>query len=257
MKKQPLILIVDDDPDILEGVQAILETRPYRLMTARDGLQCLECIRHEPPDLLLLDMLMPRMDGFAVIRELRSDPKYAGLPILILTTVIEDAAYRRYELETGKAMDVQGFVEKPAPPGELLRLVSAVVDQPYILVVEDDPDILEGITTVLESQPYRVASARDGEQCLCMIRKRVPDLLLLDLLMPKMDGFAVIRELRGSPATLDVPIVVLTTVVEDASRRRYQLETGQDMRVQAYLQKPIPPDELLRRVAEFLPQTVP
>jgi CheY-like chemotaxis protein len=252
MKKQPLILIVDDDPDILEGIQSILETRPYRLVTARDGLQCLERIRQEAPDLLILDMLMPRMDGFAVIRELRTDPRFAGLPIMVLTTVIEDAAYRRYELETGRAMDVQEFIEKPAPPAELLRRVSALVDQPYILVAEDDPDILEGITTVLSSQPYRVASARDGEQCMCMIRKRPPDLLILDLLMPKMDGFAVIRELRGHPETADVPIMVLTTVVEDASRRRYQLETGQDMSVQGYLQKPMPPDQLIQRVAEAL-----
>ncbi|OGO10365.1 MAG: hypothetical protein A2Y93_17100 [Chloroflexi bacterium RBG_13_68_17] len=255
MKRQPLILIVDDDPDILDGVKAILETRPYRLQTARDGLQCMERVRAEPPDLLILDMLMPRMDGFAVIRELRSDPRFAGLPILVLTTVIEDAAYRRYELETGRSMDVQAFIEKPVAPGELLRRVSAVVDQPYVLVAEDDPDILEGITTVLNSQPYRVATARDGEQCVCMARKRPPDLLILDLLMPRKDGFAVIRELRGDPSTADIPILILTTVVEDASRRRYQLETGRDMSVQGYLQKPVPPDELVRRVAAALPKS--
>ncbi|MCK4692870.1 MAG: response regulator, partial [Anaerolineales bacterium] len=116
MKMPPYVLIADDDPDILEGITAILETRPYRLATARDGLQCMEQIRQELPDLLILDMMMPRMDGFAVIRELRANPEYAGLPVIILTTVIEDAAYQRYELETGVAMDVQAYLEKPTSP---------------------------------------------------------------------------------------------------------------------------------------------
>ncbi len=252
MSEQPLILIADDDPDIREGISAVLETRDYRLATANDGLQCMELIRQETPKLLILDMMMPRMDGFAVIRELRGDPQYAGLPIIILTTVIEDAAYRRYELETGIAMDVEAYIEKPAPPGELLRHVSAIVDQPYIIVADDDPDILEAITTILGTQSYQIATAIDGMKCLDLVRKRKPDLLILDLLMPRMDGFAVIRALRSEPTYADLRIIVLTTVVEDASRRRYELETGQDMDVEAYLQKPVAPDVMLRLVEEAL-----
>ncbi len=252
MSEKPYILIADDDPDILEGITAVLESKPYRLATAKDGLECMQRIREETPDLLILDMMMPRMDGFAVILELRSDPQYAGLPVIILTTVVEDAAYRRYELETGAAMEAQAYIEKPASPEELLRHVSAIVEQPYIIVADDDPDVLEAVRTILESQPYQVATARDGEKCLEMVRKRKPDLLLLDLLMPRMDGFAVIRELRSEPAYADLPILVLTTVVEDASRRRYELETGRDMAVHAYLQKPVAPDQLLTRVAEAL-----
>ena len=124
--------------------------------------------------------------------------------------------------------------------------------RPYILIVDDDPDILEGIVTILESQPYRLATARDGKKCMEMITREIPNLLILDLLMPRMDGFAVIRELRSDPATAMLPIMVLTTVVEDASRRRYQLETGLDLAVAAYLQKPVPPAELLQGVAAVL-----
>jgi two-component system alkaline phosphatase synthesis response regulator PhoP len=252
MKKQPLILLVDDDPDILETMKAVLESRPYRLATARDGQQCLARVQEEPPDLILLDMLMPRMDGFAVIKELRHDPRYAGIPVVVLTTLLEDAAYRRYELETGRAMEVQAYLEKPTPPAELLRTVGAIVDQPYIIIADDDPDILDALSTILRSGPYRIATARDGEAALALVRKRQPDLLVLDLLMPKKDGFAVIRELRADPSIAELPILVLTTVVEDASRRRYALETGRDMAVQAYLQKPAPPAELMRVVAELL-----
>lgn len=123
MKKNLSILIVDDDPDILDGILMILESREYHLRTARDGLQCLQLLKEEVPDLLILDLLMPRMDGWGVIREVRSDPRYQKMPIMILTTVIEDASRRRYELETGHSMDIQAYIEKPAKPSQLLDMV--------------------------------------------------------------------------------------------------------------------------------------
>lgn len=128
MNHEPYILIVDDDPDILEGILAILETQPYRLATARDGKKCMEMIAQEVPDLLILDLLMPRMDGWGVIREMRSEPHFANVPILVLSTVIEDASRRRYELETGLAMEVQDYVQKPARPDDLLRRVERLLN---------------------------------------------------------------------------------------------------------------------------------
>ena len=121
--RKPYILIVDDDPDILDGILTILESQPYRLQTARDGKKCMDMIAQEPPDLLILDLLMPRMDGWGVIREMRCEPRFAHVPILVLTTVIEDASRRRYELETGMAMDVQDYIQKPARPAELIRRI--------------------------------------------------------------------------------------------------------------------------------------
>ena len=123
MEKMPYILIVDDDPDILEGILTILESQPYRLATARDGKKCIEMIEEDIPDLLILDLLMPRMDGWGVIREMRSEPRFASVPIMVLTTVIEDASRRRYELETGMAMDVQDYVQKPARPADLIKSI--------------------------------------------------------------------------------------------------------------------------------------
>ncbi|HLE50777.1 MAG TPA: response regulator [Anaerolineales bacterium] len=127
MEKRSYILIVDDDPDILEGIVTILESQPYRLATARDGKKCMEMITQEIPDLLILDLLMPRMDGWGVIREMRSEPRYTHVPIMVLTTVIEDASRRRYELETGMAMDIQDFVQKPANPADLLQRVEKLL----------------------------------------------------------------------------------------------------------------------------------
>jgi CheY-like chemotaxis protein len=252
MKKEPYVLVVDDDPDILDSLVTVLESLPVRLKTARDGRQCLERVEEQVPDVLILDLLMPRLDGWAVIKELRSSPKYAALSIMVLTTVIEDASRRRYELETGLEMDVQDYIEKPVAPADLIKRVTALLEQPYILVVDDDPDVVEGIMAVLKSQPYRLASASDGRKCMAMIERNIPDLLILDLLMPRMDGWAVIRKLRGNPRYMGLNIMVLTTVVEDASRRRYELETGMTMDVQAYLEKPVPPNVLLRRVRKLL-----
>jgi two-component system alkaline phosphatase synthesis response regulator PhoP len=127
LPREPYILVVDDDPDILEGIIMILETQPYRLATARDGKKCMQMIANEIPDLLILDLLMPRMDGWGVIREMRSEPRYANVPILVLTTVVEDASRRRYELETGMAMDVQDYVQKPARPTDLLKRVEKMI----------------------------------------------------------------------------------------------------------------------------------
>lgn len=129
MEKEAYILIVDDDPDILEGILTILETQPYRLATARDGKKCMEMIAEDIPDLLILDLLMPRMDGWGVIREMRSEPRYADIPIMVLTTVIEDASRRRYELETGMAMNVQDYVQKPAKPNDLIHRVERLLGQ--------------------------------------------------------------------------------------------------------------------------------
>jgi CheY-like chemotaxis protein len=127
MNEQPYILVVDDDPDILDNIITVLETQPYRLATARDGKKCMEMVGDDVPDLLILDLLMPRMDGWGVIREMRSEPRYAGVPIMVLTTVVEDASRRRYELETGMAMDVQQYIQKPVMPAELIRRVESML----------------------------------------------------------------------------------------------------------------------------------
>ena len=128
MTKEAYILVVDDDPDILENIVTILETQPYRLATARDGKQCMKMLEQETPNLLILDLLMPRMDGWGVIREMRSERRFDKVPIMILSTVVEDASRRRYELETGMSMDVQEYIQKPAKPAELLRLVDKLLN---------------------------------------------------------------------------------------------------------------------------------
>ena len=123
------ILIVDDDPDILDATTMILESQDYQVVTARDGIEGLAVLKAENPDLMILDLMMPKMDGFDVCKELQ-DPrwsKYKGTPILILTSVREEASRRRYELETGLELDVDDYIEKPMSPDLLISRVKTLI----------------------------------------------------------------------------------------------------------------------------------
>jgi CheY-like chemotaxis protein len=123
------ILVVDDDPDILEALFMILDSKGYTTVKAQNGLEALEMIKSEKPDMIILDLLMPKMDGFTVIKTLQ-EPEwadYSSIPVLILTSVREDASRRRYELETGKDLGVDDYLEKPFSPNVLLQRVARLL----------------------------------------------------------------------------------------------------------------------------------
>ncbi len=124
------ILVVDDDLDIIRATRRVLEARNYQVVTALNGEECLERIREERPDLIIMDLLMPKLDGFGVCRELRENSEYAeysDIPILIATAVREEASRRRYELETGIDLDVDDYIEKPVHPLDLLHRVEKLL----------------------------------------------------------------------------------------------------------------------------------
>ena len=123
-----------------------------------------------------------------------------------------------------------------------------------ILVVDDDPDMRDAITIILESRGYQTVTAQDGVEALANLKAEAPDLMMLDLLMPKMDGFAVLKELQDArwAKYREIPILILSSVREEASRRRYELETALTLAVDDYIEKPITPDILLERVEKLL-----
>ena len=132
MKDGKKLLIVDDDPDMLTAMGAVLEYHGFQVLKARDGQEALEKLVEERPDLIILDLLMPRMDGFAVCRELKEPRRareYPKVPILILTSAREEAARRRYELEVGLALDVDDYVEKPIDPHILVERVQRLLER--------------------------------------------------------------------------------------------------------------------------------
>jgi DNA-binding response OmpR family regulator len=123
------ILVVDDDPDIRDVLMVLLESRGYEIVTACDGIECLAALRAEKPDLMIIDLLMPKMDGFGVLKELQDGrwSKFRQTPILILSAVREEASRRRYELETALEFNVDDYVEKPINPDILLERVERLL----------------------------------------------------------------------------------------------------------------------------------
>ena len=123
-----------------------------------------------------------------------------------------------------------------------------------VLIVDDDPDMRIVIGSVLRSRSHEVIEACDGEEALAKLRAEKPDLMLLDLLMPKMDGFAVVKELQNVHwrDCHSIPILIMSSIREEASQRRYELETGHKLGADDYIEKPIEPFALLERIEKLL-----
>lgn len=125
-------------------------------------------------------------------------------------------------------------------------------DKKKILLVDDDPDFVDAIRTVLESANYDVDVAYDGDECLEKIKVGVPDLIVLDVMMPGKDGYEVCEELKSNDATLEVPVILLTAVASRVSTSKYTHHMGMTTAADDYISKPVQPDDLLQRVKEQL-----
>ncbi len=125
------ILIVDDDPDVRLAIASVLNSRSYEVIEACDGREALRKVKEEKPDLMLLDLLMPEMDGFAVVKELRisQEKEYPDVSVLVISSVREEASQRRYELEIGHKLDVDDYIEKPIEPFILLERVEKLLSK--------------------------------------------------------------------------------------------------------------------------------
>jgi len=123
-----------------------------------------------------------------------------------------------------------------------------------ILVIDDDPDIREALTIILESQDHQVTTARYGAEGLDRIKASKPDLIILDLIMPGVGGFAVYKKLKSPerPDWNDIPILILTSLREESSQARFEAETGMQMTVEGYVEKPISPSIILDKVGKIL-----
>jgi len=121
------ILIVDDDPDLVEAVTMILESKDYDVIAAYGGIEGLEKAKTEEPDLIVLDVMMPDKDGYAVCKELKADPKYGKIPILLLTAVVSKIPTTRYTQQMGLETEADDYVDKPVEPAELVRRIEVLL----------------------------------------------------------------------------------------------------------------------------------
>ncbi len=127
MEKMPRVLVVDDDSDFVESLRMILENRSYEVITAYDGVEGLRKAKEESPDLIILDVMMPNKDGYAVCHELKADPEYSSIPILLLTAVASNIPTTKYTQRMGMEIEADDYIDKPVAPSELAKRAEALL----------------------------------------------------------------------------------------------------------------------------------
>ena len=121
------ILVVDDDPDLVESVTTILESRNHDIIQAYGGIEGLEKAKAEKPDAIILDVMMPDKDGYSVCKELKGDPEYCDIPVLLLTAVVSQISSSTYTSRMGMETEADDYIDKPVEPGELAKLVERLL----------------------------------------------------------------------------------------------------------------------------------
>jgi PAS domain S-box-containing protein len=236
---EPVVLVIDDDPTMREMLTRFLSGEGFRAVTANTGKEGLELAHRLHPAAILLDVMMPQMDGWSVLGALKADPALAPTPVIMLT-VLEDKSL-------GYLLGASEFLTKPVEwdrLGAVLRKYRADKSTPGVLIVEDEAQTREGLRRSLERDGWAVAEAENGKVGLARLADGVPELVLLDLMMPEMDGFEFLDELRRRPEWQRVPVVVLTAKELSAEERQRLQGT-----VRRVLQKgAVSREELLREV---------
>lgn len=208
-----LVLVIDDDPAQRDLLSRFLEREGFAVRTAPDGRLGMKLASTLHPRAILLDVMMPQMDGWSVLGTLKADPDLASIPVVMVTFVNEPGL----SASLGAADTVPKPVEWDRLKAVMDRFRSEAGD---ILVVDDDPDARARLRSVLQRDGWTVSEAGNGREALDVVVHAPPQLILLDLTMPVMDGFAFLHELRGRPGCGNIPVVVLTARDLDADERR-------------------------------------
>jgi signal transduction histidine kinase/DNA-binding response OmpR family regulator/HAMP domain-containing protein len=215
------ILVVDDDLSMRNLLSKTLEKEDYRVITASDGVEALALARRHRPQAITLDVLMPHMDGWGALRELKADAGLRDIPVIMVTVLNE----RGMAIPLGAA----DFVTKPVDRQRLTALLREHCVSPgtaSILVVEDDLPTREALCHTLASMGHEAHATVNGRDGLNWLdHNPLPNLILLDLMMPEMDGFEFLRELRARPALANVPVIVVTA--KDLTRDDARILSGQ------------------------------
>lgn len=200
----PLALVIDDDPDARVLIGQIVEEAGCRVITVSSGAEGLRMARECRPDLITLDLLMPEMDGWTVLRQLKSDPEMSEIPVVVVSIVAQE--------RKGSVLGAVEVLQKPVSRAELLAVLGRVVKVPagQVVVVDDNEDDRRLMAESLQDSRYSVRVARSAREALQMMEESPPDVVVVDLVMPEVDGYTMIHLLRRSPHFRDLPVVVVT-----------------------------------------------
>jgi len=213
---EKVVLVIDDDPTALDLLERSLQKAGVRVVTVSDGQEALNLARTLHPAAITLDVLMPGMDGWEVLRELKADKETRDIPVIMVTMTDNR--------ELGYSLGATEFLTKPVQRGQLAMLLdryTTVDTERRALVVDDKAENRELLRRALENEGWQVSEAENGQVGLERLADQSPSLILLDLMMPVMDGFEFVMEMRKLNAANDIPIVVVTAMdVTEEDRQR-------------------------------------
>ena len=239
------ILVVDDNSNMRRLLRFHFHNRGYRVVEAGDGQEALEKARVGNVDLITLDLMMPAMSGYDVLGMLKEDLRTKEIPILIIS-VVEDK-------ETGILLGANSCLKKPFQENELMEKVRHLLTgkKRSVLIVDDDRGVRESLRLQLEDCGYSTWIAEDGEVAIETLQQSRPDLVILDVVMPKKNGPEVLQWIRQNPRTHDLPVIILTA--HNLSGERVSLVT---LGIDAYVEKSQGVERLLENVDSILNQPV-
>jgi len=240
------ILLIDDSTLYRSLIRMLLTNEGYTVIEASNGIVGLDIARQQQPDLIVLDMEMPFLHGTQVSQILREDPDTKTIPQIFVSSHA-----RLLEMAPPNV----GVVSKSSEPTALLAAIQQTIaagllraeQPPTLLIVDDEPDLVRILETILQENGYRVVSAHSGPEALVLAQKQSFDLIILDLLLPDLDGFAVLGALRARSSTAITPIILLSAR-DSAEEKVRGLQLGAD----DYVTKPFAADELVARVRAAL-----
>ena len=206
-KNVPRILVIDDDPIVLDMMSKHLSSSGFEVLVAEGGKQGIEMARRELPSVITLDILMPGMDGWSVLRTLKADAVTANIPV-IMASILD-------EQKQGFALGANDYVSKPINRSKLMSAIKRFVkigSDKQVLIVEDDADSRMFLNRLLRSERLEVVEAVNGKDAfdLLVSTKKLPELILLDLMMPIMNGFEFLSRIREVETLTDIPVLVIT-----------------------------------------------
>jgi CheY-like chemotaxis protein len=197
--------VIDDDPTVRELVKHVLSKEGYQVVEASEGGEGLLLARTAQPMAIVLDVLMRGMDGWEVLSQLKADEELAEIPVIMLTIVDER--------NRGYLLGASDYLVKPIEPDRLVRVLrkyQGIKPSGQLLIVEDDSLTREMMRRILEPMGWKVREASNGREGLERVAESRPELILLDLVMPEMDGFEFLSRLRQGRDGRSIPVVVVT-----------------------------------------------